>query len=109
GGDRRQLDSEVRVLDLALLDELARDVLDRVDRDGEADADIPTGLGLDLRVHADDVAVRVQEGAARVSMVDGGVCLDDLVDLEAVRRLDTALQRADDPRGHRALEAEGIA
>ena len=97
------------MLDLAVLDELARDVLDGVDRDGEADADVAAGLALDLRVHADHVAVRVQKRTAGVAVVDGRVGLDGLVDLEAVRRLDPPLQRADDAGGDRPLEPEGIA
>ena len=97
------------MLDLAVLDELACDVLDGVDRDGEADADVAAGLALDLGVHADHVAVRVQKRTAGVAVVDGRVGLDGLVDLEAVRRLDPPLQRADDAGGDRPLEPEGIA
>src|SRR5206468_11517358 len=43
-----------------------------------------------------------------VAVVDGGVGLDDLVDLEAVRRLDLALEGAHDPGGDSSLEPEGV-
>ena len=42
-------------------------------------------------------------------MVDRRVGLDDVVDRVAVRRGDRALDGADDPGRHRAVETEGIA
>jgi hypothetical protein len=84
------------VLDLAVREELRHDLLDRVDRDGEADSNVATRIALDLRIDSDDPAVGIQERAARVSVVDGRVRLDGLVDRKAVGRGDLALERGDD-------------
>src|SRR5207247_8391410 len=90
------------------LDELRRDRLDGVDRHREADADVAAGLALDLRVDADHPALRVEERPARVALVDGRVGLDHVVDRVRVRRLDHALEGADDPGRHRPLEPEWV-
>ena len=47
---------------------------------------------------ADHLALRVQQRAARVAVVERGVGLDDVVDRVAVRRRDRALERAHDAR-----------
>ena len=65
-GDRGDADAEVGVLDLAGGDELGDHRLDRVRRDGEADAVVPAGVALDLRVDADHLALR-DPGAGRRS------------------------------------------
>ena len=102
-------DPEERVLCVAGLDDLRLDRPDSVDRYREADADVPAAATLDLRVDADHAALRVEQGAAGVALVQRGVGLDDVVDRVRVRSLDDALERADDPGGDRALEAEGVA
>src|SRR3954453_15677198 len=110
---RRQIgpaDAEVGMLDAAVLEQLLDDAADRVAGDREADADVAAAVGrLDLRVDADDLAAGVDEGAAGVARVDRRVGLDHVVDREAVRRLDLALERRDDARGHRPVETERIA
>ena len=55
------LDTQERVLDAAVLDQLRGDVLDGVDLDRESDADVAVASArrLDLRVDADDAAARV--------------------------------------------------
>ena len=63
----------------------------------------------DLRVDADHLALGVEQRAARVAGVDRRVGLDDLVDREAVGRLDLALEAGHDARGRRAVEAERVA
>ena len=58
----------------------------------------------------DDFAVGVQERAAGVAAVDGGVGLDHPAQHSAILELDGAIQGADDARGEGALElSEGIA
>src|SRR4051794_10495880 len=109
--DRDRVDAEEPAVDAAVLRELRHQALGRVDRDGEADADVAAAAsaGLDLRVDADHAAGRVEERAAGVAGVDRGVGLDHAVDLEAVRGLDRALRRGHDARRERALEAERVA
>ena len=53
------------MIDASLAEDLRDDVLDRVGRDGEADADVARRArarpGLDLRVDADDLAASVEQ------------------------------------------------
>ncbi len=57
---------------------------------------------------ADDFAARVEQRAAGVAGIDGGVGLDGVFDRGAGRAADGA-DGADDAAGHGAGEAEGIA
>ena len=94
------------------LDDLRRDRLDGVDRHREPDADVAARAGVagrDLRVDADHVAARVEQRAAGVALVQGGVGLDHVVDRVAVRRADDALERAHDPGRDGAVVAERVA
>ena len=89
--------------------QLVEDSRDRIDRHGEADAGGLADLADDRRIHADDLAPRVEERAARVAGVDCGVGLDDPRDHPAVLGLERAIQAADDARGQRPLQAERVA
>src|SRR5690349_5542221 len=71
-----ELHAEVGVGDLAARDQLLRDALHHARRDREADAVVAARVALDLRVDADHVAARVEQRAAGVAVVDGGVGLD---------------------------------
>src|SRR4051812_33545047 len=108
GGDS----AEVRAVDRLALLEPRHDLLHRVRRDREADADVAVaGLpgGLDLRVHADHARLEVEQRAAGVARVDRRVGLDDLVDRRAVGGADAAAEARDDARGGRAVEPERVA
>ncbi len=59
-------------------DDLLRDVDGVVHRDGEANAGIVAGVGLDQRVDADELAVLVNQRAAGVAGVDGRVGLNEV-------------------------------
>src|SRR6185436_7757146 len=111
GVDRQRVDPEEAAVDPAVLLELGEQAPGGVDRDGEADADVPAAgaARLDLRVDPDHAAGRVEERTAGVARVDRRVGLDDAVDLEAVRRLDRAAGRRNDARRERALEPERVA
>src|SRR3954451_11707951 len=103
----RRGDAEIGALDLAVLLQLGRDLLDDVDRHREADAGVGVGaVGGDLRVDADHAPLLVEQRAARIAGVDGGVRLHRAGDLEAVGRVDLAVQSGDDPARHRAGQAE---
>ena len=100
------------MVDAARPQDLRDDVLDGVGRNGEPDPDVAgrarSRAVLDLRVDADDLAARVEQRAARVAGIDRGVGLDHVVDREAVRSGDEALERAHDSGGRGAVEPEGI-
>ena len=82
------------------------DVLRGADGDGEADA----LRRRDARcVHADDLAGRVDQRAARVARVQGGVGLDEVVDEVARLRAQRAPQGAHHAGGDRRLKAERAA
>src|SRR5208283_53734 len=59
GSDVIKLDAENSALDLPVFDELVHDVLDHVDRDREADADVAAGCRQDGGVDADQLAAQV--------------------------------------------------
>ena len=102
-------DAEVGVLDLAAGDQLVRDAADSLDRDRVADAGVGAGVARDLGVHPDHATVEVEQGTARVAVVQRGVGLDCAVDREAVGSLDVAVQAADDAGRDGALEPERAA
>ena len=80
------------MLDLAVGEQLLDHLVGGVDRDREADADVPAAARrLDLRVDPDHASAGVEQRPAGVSGVDRGVGLDDVVDREPVRGLDLAL------------------
>src|SRR5262249_39589512 len=108
-GDRRDRDADGRVLGLPGLDDLGRDVADRVDRDREPDADVallPGRTRRDLRGDADHATGCVDQRAARVAVVDRCIRLDRVVDRDRVRRLDLTLDGAYEPARQRPREAE---
>ena len=75
---RLELDADGAANDLMFRpDEHVVDIGDDVGRHGEADALGAHGLGVDGGVHADDLAVHVDERAAGVAGIDGGVGLDE--------------------------------
>ena len=77
------------------------------DRDREADAVRAAGARVDCGVDADQVAVDVDQRAARVARIDRGVGLDEV--LEGVDPEMRAAERRDDAHGHRLADAEGVA
>src|SRR3954451_1179461 len=109
-------DAEVRVLDRAALAELPDDPLHRARRDREAQAGPAGRLAaralrptVDLRVHADDLALGIEQRAAGVAGVELGVGLDGVGDGEAVGRGDLTVQLGDHAGRQRALQLVGAA
>ena len=60
-------------------------------------------------VDADDRAVRIQQRAAAVAGVDGGVGLDQAFQLRVFLGLQASVERADDARSQGSFESEGVA
>src|SRR5215210_498254 len=86
----RETDSEVGMLDAAVLDQLLRDAPSCVTGNRVTDSVAAAGLAPDLGGDADDPALAVQQRAARVAVVERRVGLDRVLDREPVRRLDLA-------------------
>lgn len=106
GGDGLGDDADFAADDAAAVDKLVDDVGDDVGGDGEAEAFTAAGLGEDEGIDADDAAFGVDEGAAGVAGVDGGVGLD--VDHRVVG-FELARGGGNDAEGHGVIEAEGAA
>ena len=62
-------------------DEHVVDPGDGVGRHRETDALRAHGLGVDGGVHADDLTCHIDERTAGVAGIDGGICLDELLEL----------------------------
>ena len=77
-------------------------------RNRKADADEAVRLlgRKDGRVDADELALGVDERAARISLVDGGIRLDEV--LIAVEAEPVAPKSRDDARGDRLADVEGV-
>src|SRR5690606_20213702 len=104
-----EVDAEAGSRDASVADELRDDAADRVDGDREADARARARGAVDGGVHADEPPRAVEERPARVAGVDGRVRLDHALDGAVAHRHDLAPEAADDARGERVVEAEGIA
>src|SRR5690606_27095415 len=94
---------------LAVLQQLRNHLLDGVYRYGEADAGAGATGADDLRVHADQLAQGIEQGAAGVARVDRGIGLDYIADGTIGHRGDLAAQCAHHAHSHGGIEAEGIA
>ena len=87
--------------DVSPLLKLGLDLLGHVDRDRKPD---PLTGGDDGGVDAHDLPLQVDQGAAAVAGVDGGVGLDEVV---IGARADHPAFGADDSGGHRLFQSEG--
>ena len=105
-GDGLDADAEPAAAQLAELPELIDHAGHRLRGHREADADRAAGGRDDQGVDADHFAVEVEQRAAGIAAVDGGVGLDVVV---IGTRGDIAVARRDDAGRHRAAEAERIA
>ena len=97
-------DADEAAADASVLDQPRRDPAGSVAGDGEADALRGADDG---RVDADDLGARVDERAAGVARVEGGVSLDDIVDEPAGSAAQRAAEAADNAGGDRLLETHG--
>ena len=91
------------------VDDLVGNVLGIVDRNGKAHARAGARVALDERVDTHKLAVIVNERAAGVARVDGGIGLDHVgIDGVTVGRAHGrgAIERRDDTRGDRLLVAK---
>ena len=118
GGQRQRLghgrvdvhpaDPQPRMTRPAAGDELGQDLLHRVDGHGKPDPDRAAARREDGGVDPDHLAARIQQGAAGVPLIDGGVGLDHVPDLPAGLRLQAAPHGAHHPPREGAIQAERI-
>ena len=90
-------------------DQLVGHVHEHVDGDGESDPLVPPRVAGDGRIDPDDLCAEVDQRAAAVAGVDGGIRLDEVLEDDAgVAQLEVAASLgADDPVGDRVAQAEG--
>ncbi len=102
-------DAEVGVTDVVARDQRVEVVLRGVDRDREAEADVPLPVRvLELCVDADNLACAVEQRAARVPRVDRRVGLDGVADRPPRDRLDRAVHATDDADRQGAVAVERV-
>src|SRR5438876_497790 len=106
--DRLHHDTELRPGDLALGPQLIHHVLRHVRRNREADADVAVVAREDLRVDPDQLALRVDERAARVAVVDRRVGLEEVL-VAAVADAGRPSLRADNAHRDRLADAQRVA
>ena len=85
-GDALHGDAELAAAHLAVVHELGHDRLRHARGDREADADVAARGRQDLGVDAHELAGGVDEGAARVALVDGRVGLQEVLEAAVARR-----------------------
>ncbi len=107
---RTELDADRAARHLvAGADEVVVDRDDGVGGHGESDALIAGRLREDGGVDADDFAVHVEQRAAGVAGIDGGVGLDEVLELSARAGLDGAVLGGNDAGGDGLRQGEGAA
>ena len=107
GVDRFEGYAEKTPADPSIGDDIIHYLSCQVDRNGEAVPDKPPILRCDRRVHADDFALEINQSAAGVAGVDGGVGLDEVFHAERVRYdIQVAAQGADNSGGDGGTQAE---
>ena len=107
-GAERDADRPARDF-VAGADEVVVDGDDGVGRHGEPDALVAGGLRVDGGVDADDFAVHVEQRSAGVAGIDGGVGLDEVLELAGDAGLDGAIFGGDDAGGNGLREGKGAA
>src|SRR5260370_41489662 len=95
-------DSKPASADLAEFHELIRDGADHVYRDGRFHAWVGGGRSNEGRIDANKLAVKVNERSPRISWVDGGIGLDEI--LVFLNSHIPSVQSANDARGHRLAD-----
>src|SRR5258708_16329695 len=88
--------------DLAELHERIRDGADHVYRDGKSHACVGAGRSNEGRIDANKLAVKINERSPRISWVDGGIGLDEI--LVFLNSHIPSVQSANDARGHRLAD-----
>ena len=105
-GDVLAGDADVAAADFAMRHQLRCHGFRGVDRHGEAEI---LGVGNDGGVDAHDGAAGIDQGAAGVAGVEGGIGLDDIVDEPAGLGAESSADRGDDACGYGCLESQRVA
>ncbi|MFM1943697.1 MAG: hypothetical protein RI897_2679 [Verrucomicrobiota bacterium] len=107
GGEVLDIDPEEAAAHFACIDDLVEDGADEVGWDGEADAVVAAGLAEDGGIDSDEAALGIDESAAGITGIDGGIGLDEV--LVVFDSHTSAADCADDALGDRLADAEGVA
>src|SRR5438876_7953182 len=98
--------ADVAASDFYVTDQPAGHKFGRVARNREADA---LRRPNHRRIHADDFASRIHQWPARIARIQGGICLNDVIDQTTGLRMHGSAEGADYSRSHTRLETERIA
>ena len=107
--DALDRDPELAATHFTLFDQLGHDVARHVGRNREADPDVAARGREDLRVDADQLALGVDQRAARVAPIDRRIDLDEVLEAAITSTASSTTLRADDPHRHGLPDAERIA
>ena len=107
GRDVLRLDADPAAHDLAGADDRLHHRLRGRDRNRKADAERAAAARIDRGIDAEQVAVGVDQRAARIAGIDRGVGLDEV--LEGVDAEVVAAERRDDAHGDGLADAERVA
>ena len=105
GSEGLEANADVGMAGRTALQDLGGNLAGHIDRDRKTEAR-PRCLA-DCGVDADHLAAIVDQRAAAVAWIDGGVGLDVGHPLALTHRIG-ALDGTDDPGGHRVVQAEGV-
>src|ERR1700704_2714580 len=108
-GYRNRLYAQESLVNAAIGHEIVRDAFGAVDRNGEADAGGGAAGRVDRGVDADHFTARIDQRAAGVAAIDGGVGLNGFIDEGGLAGLHGAADGADYAGGQCALKTKWIA
>src|SRR5690606_15359233 len=106
-GQLFRIDAKPAASHASVLQNLIHDAAHHVDWDREADAVGPERLRKNRRVDPDELAFRIDERSARISEVDGGIGLDEILEIRDAESPSTG--RAHDSLRHGLTQSERIA
>src|SRR5262249_15199760 len=107
--DGKSPDAQVGEMHAAFGNQVVRDSLCCVYRNGESDACGSACWSENRRIDSDHFAARIDQRSAGVAAVDGGVSLNRFIDKGRLASLHRSTKRADHTSGQRALKSEWIA
>ena len=98
------VDSQIRVAEMRRLQPIREEWLDVGKRNRKAD---PLRVRADGLVDADKAPVKIDKGAARIPGIDGGIGLEQILEVD-IPLLEGAVQRGEDARRNGLPKPEGV-
>src|SRR5690606_10313941 len=101
--------TDIRANYATRLNKLRYDACNRADRDCEPNARVLPRRAGDRSIHSDQARVTIQQGTARVALIQRRIDLNDRFHAPRPPRRQRPVQARNDPDGHGALEPKWIA